>query len=142
MEGLSDKEINALLVGIYEGSITQYEIPTELYYSISDYLKSGLYEGFGGTLDDFIGAEKKLLAELRENIYMFSAAKSFKEIGEFKSLMFDEDGKLRDLKNYLKHGEQSYETWNDAWARTEIHTAKFQAQNARDWVKMGWVEVV
>ena len=40
----SKKEIESLIDGIYAGEITEYELPTNLYFAIADYLKSNLYK--------------------------------------------------------------------------------------------------
>jgi hypothetical protein len=130
----SDDELSDLLDGIFDGSITEYDIPESLYFAIADYLKKGLYHGFGGSLEDFEGSKDlELLTELRENVYMFSAAKSFTEIKELRSMLIDDDGNLRDKKDFLFHAEQVAEVYNDAWARTEYHTAVFQAKEAVTW---------
>ena len=130
----SDDELSNLLDGLFDGSITQYDIPENLYFAFSDYLKKGVYHGFGGTLADFEGSKDlELLTELRENVYMFSAAKSFNMLGDIRTMLVDEDGNLRDKKNFLKHAELVANDYVDAWARTEYHTAVFQAQNAVSW---------
>ena len=86
----SDKLIERLLEGIYNGTINERELPVSLYKAIAENLKQALYEGFGGTLSDFAGKDFELLNELRENVYMFSAAKTFQEVNEIGAMMFDE----------------------------------------------------
>ncbi len=129
----SDALIEDLLKGIYSGEITEYEIPKNLYTAIAEYLKKGLYEGFGGSLSSFSGKDLELLTELRENIYMFSAAKSFQEIKEIGSLMFDEKGDRVTLSEFNKAGRETFDIWNDAYGATEYNTAVGQAQMASKW---------
>jgi hypothetical protein len=129
----SDDRIKDLLDGIYSGEITQFNIPEDLYYSIADYLKSGVYSGFGGDLTRFGGKDLELLQELRENTYMFSAAKSFQEVKEIGSLMFNENGELRNQREFTQLGEQTFEKWNDAYGRTEYNTAVHNAMMANKW---------
>ena len=45
----SDKQINSLIVDIYEGVISVENMPEDLYFAIAEYLKKSLYEGFGGS---------------------------------------------------------------------------------------------
>jgi len=129
----SEKEIEDLLDGIYSGAISEYNIPEELYFSITDYLKSGLYKGFGGNLTDFEGKDLELLQELRENVYMFGAAKSFQEMKDIGSLMFDEDGNRVSSKEFNSLGSQAFEKWNYDWGRTEYNTCAAQATMAVKW---------
>lgn len=129
----TEAELQELLDGIMAGTISEYAIPEKLYLKIADYLKSGLYSGFGGTLADFSGVDLELLTELRENIYMFSAAKSYQELKEIGSLMFDESGNLRSNREFNKLAAQTFETWNESWGLTERNTAEGQAQMASKW---------
>jgi hypothetical protein len=129
----SDAKIKDLLNGIFAGDITEYDIPEDLYFAIADYLKSGLYEGFGGNLTDFEGKDLELLKELRENVYMFSGGKAYQQIKEYRSLLFNENGELRSRKEFTQLGEQEFETWNESWGFTEYQTAIGQGQMASKW---------
>lgn len=132
----TDDQIIELLNGIYDGSITEYAIDKGLYEATANYLKKGLYEGFGGTIVDFVGEELSVLTEMRENIYMFSAAKSFQQIKDIRSIMFDDAGKLLPKNQFFKKAESTFEQWNDAWGRTEYNTAHGQAVMGKQWVKI------
>jgi len=129
----SDKEIKELIDGIFDGSITEYNIPESLYIATSDYLKKGLYSGFGGDLTKFEGKDLELLKELRENVYMFSAAKNYTELKEMGSFLINSDGERATMREFTKAAEQSFETFNDAWGRTEYNTAIHAAQMANKW---------
>jgi len=104
----TESELHELLSGIAAGTISEYAIPESLYLKIADYLKSGLYQGFGGSLADFSGVDLELLTELRENTYLFSAAKSYHELKEIRSLMFDESGNLRSNREFNKLAAQTF----------------------------------
>lgn len=129
----SNEQIEKLINGIWEGEITEYDLPKDLYYAIADYLKSGLYKGFGGTLAEFSGKDLELLTELRENVYMFSAAKTYQEVLDIKSLMFNSDGERVSQNEFSQLGGQAFDTWNDAWGRTEYNTAVHSSYMAAKW---------
>ena len=129
----SDEQLKDLLDGIYSGAITEYNIPEDLYFAIADYLKGGLYQGFGGTLEDFSGKDLELLNELRENVYMFSAAKSYQEMKDIGSLMVDENGDLISNREFNQLGAQKFDQWNENWGRTEYNTAVAQGTMAVKW---------
>lgn len=131
----SDSQIAELLDGIFDGSITQYELPEDLYFAIADYLKSGLYKGFGGTLADFKVDSKdyELLSELRENIYMFSGAKTYQQVREMVDLLSDSDGNIRSRNEFKTEARTIYDQYNDAWLDTEYNTAIGQAESAIKW---------
>lgn len=133
MSQFSDEYIKEFLRQIYSGEITVYDLPPSLYYGIADYLKSALYEGFGGNLSKFADTpDFALLKELRENIYMFSAAKTFKEVGEISSLLVDGD-RVRTQAEFNKIGRETFDKWNNDWGKSEYTTAIGQASMASKW---------
>ena len=129
----SDEQIQDLLEGIKEGTISEYDIPEDLYTSTANFLKKGLYEGFGSTIDNAEGKDLELLTELRENVYMFSAAKCFQEIKQISSLMFDENGDTVSAREFSKLGKATFSTWDESYGLSEYQTAKGQAAMAVKW---------
>ena len=129
----SDEKITKLIEGIYDGSITEYDLPESLYNAISSYFQKGLYKGFGMNLSEAVGKDLELLTELRENIYLFSAAKTFAQVKEIGGLMFHENGDLRTEKEFSQVGRETFELWNNAWGKTEYNTCVAQATNAIKW---------
>lgn len=129
----SDVKISALIEGIYDGSITEYDLSVDLYKAIGEYFQKGLYKGFGMDLKDAAGKDLELLTELRENIWMFSAAKTFQEVKDIGALMYNENDELRSLKEFNDLGRDAYSLWNDTWGTTEYNTAEGQAQSASKW---------
>jgi len=129
----SDEELKDLLNGIYSGAITEYAIPESLYMQIANYLKAGLYEGFGGNLLDFTGKDLELLKDLRENTFMFSGGKAYHQIKEYRTLLLDESGNLRSQREFTQLAAKEFETWNVSWGLTERNTCIAQATMAVKW---------
>jgi len=129
----SDEQLKSLLAGIYADEITQYDLPVDLYEAIVKQLTSGLYKGYGGNLADFEGKDLELLNELRESVYMFSAAKTYQEVGTIRDLMFDSNGDLVGQREFNQLGAATSENWNDNWGSTEYNTTIQQAQTASKW---------
>ena len=125
----SDEQIQELLKGLYDGSIDEYNIPESLYLATAEYLMKAVELGF----EDFEGKDIELFNELRENVYMFSAAKTFQQLRDIGSLMFDEDGNRVSINEFSKLGEERFDTWNDDWGRTEYNTAVASATTAVKW---------
>lgn len=141
----TQKQIKTLLDGIYDGSVTEYDLPQDLYLAIADYLKKGLYEGFGNTLSklsenlaDGKGSlnDLELLAELRSNIYMFSAAKTFQQVKDMTSALVNEDGVPRSFSAFKKEALDIFGLYNETWLKTEYNTAIGQAQEAIKWQRI------
>ena len=107
--------IESLLLDIFNGDITPTDLSKPQYMAIAKKLKSGLYEGFGGTLTAFEGPPLELLVELRSNIYMFSAAKTFNQTLEMSESLTDGDRiltwpefKQKAADIYAKHNGGDY----------------------------------
>lgn len=140
---LNDKEMDALIEGIFTGAITEYNLPENLYFAIADRLKEGVYKGFGidftklskdvDTLVKFDAKDLELLIELRENVYMFSAAKTFNEVLDFKGALVNDKGEIKPFKEFKQDMLSLDEQYNKNWLRTEYDTAYGQAQNAVAW---------
>jgi len=140
-----DKDIERFLRLIYAGKVTEYALDEGMYYAIADYLKKGVYKGFGvsfkelssiiekGIESPFGAVDLELLTELRENIYLFSAAKTFHETEALRGVLIGENGAVRSFKEFKEEALTINEQWNVNWMKTEYETAYGQAQNAVRW---------
>jgi SPP1 gp7 family putative phage head morphogenesis protein len=141
----SDKLIQALFKGIYNGKVKPRALPSSLYFAIADYLKKGVYKGYGTSLSSlkatkmpsgFSNVDKLLLTELRTNIYLFSAAKTYQQVREMSNALIGDDGKIVSFKQFREKADQTYSLYNKTWLQTEYNTAIGQAQVAQKWVEI------
>lgn len=141
----SDRLIQALFKGIYTGKVTPRALPSSLYFAIAEYLKSAVYNGYGTSLSSlkatkmpagFSTVDKLLLTELRTNIYLFSAAKTYQQVRSMSSSLIGDDGKIVSFKQFRDKADQTYTLYNKVWLRTEYDTAIGQAQAARKWTEI------
>lgn len=140
----SDDFIRQLLDQIFNGQVTEYNLPENLYFAIADYLKKGLYEGFGishrelalslkkGLETAFDETDFELLDELRDNIYMFSAAKTYQQVVDTRNLLATDEG-VSSFSDFKKGAEKIFTQYNENWLQTEYNTAIGQAQMAVKW---------
>jgi SPP1 gp7 family putative phage head morphogenesis protein len=140
----SQAYIEALLRGVWNGEITEHDLPEDLYESIVAYLKKGLYQGFGitftdlakqieeGTATAFDQTDLELLTELRENVYLFGAAKTYSQILDMRDLLTGKDG-VTEWSEFKEMAGNIFDTYNSSWLQAEYSTAIGQAQNAVHW---------
>lgn len=134
MFDFSSKHLDDLIKRIFKGDITKNELPEPLYHAIAERLRDGLYKGFGSTLKQSFGTgDAELLAELRENIYMFSAAKTFQQVNEMTEKLIDNDGEIRPFSEFKKDAGEIFDTYNKDYLETEYNTAIGQGQIAVKW---------
>ena len=110
----SKADIRKLLESIFSGEISTDNLPEDLYFAIADYLKKALYDGFGGDLEDFeFGSNNlELLQELRENIYMFSGAKTYQQVRDMTDLVAQSET----FKDFYEGATAIYDLYNESWA--------------------------
>lgn len=134
--------IEALIKAIYEGEVDEYDLPENLYFAIANYLKKGVYAGFGDTLASVEpdSIDEDLLVELRENIYMFSGAKTFQQVKEMTDAITFED-EVRPFSEFKEMAQAIFDRYNinpqgNGYLRTEYDTAIGQAQSAVRWLEV------
>ena len=130
----TDRQIELLIEGVFSGRFNpSYELPEDLYFAIADYLKKGLYKGFGATLADvdFDSPDYALLSELRNNVYMFSGAKTYQQIREMSELLTE----YKTFSDFAKQAREIYQQYNENWLQSEYNTSIGQAQQAQQWLQ-------
>jgi SPP1 gp7 family putative phage head morphogenesis protein len=126
--------IEKLIKGIFDGDITEHDLPTSLYHEIAEYLKAGLYKGYGMTLKESFGtSDHELLSELRENIYAFSAAKTYQQVRDMTDKLTNSDGEVIPFNEFKEEAGQIFDTYNNDYLKTEYNTAIGQGQMAIKW---------
>jgi SPP1 gp7 family putative phage head morphogenesis protein len=132
---LSESEKEMLLTGIYYGFITPENLDVTLYRRIALYIESGIYEGFGASLSELeLGTPDFETARLlRENVYIFSAAKTFQQTKDMASAAYGVDGLQVPFEKFKKKASIIFEEYNNNWLRSEYDLAIHQARSAKQW---------
>lgn len=127
-------EIDELMQSLHDGRVNKYALPVDLYFAIADHLKQGLYEGFDMTFSEaaFGSIDYQLIAEMRENIYIFSAAKTYQQVREMTETLASEQGILP-FNEFKREAMKIYDKYNVDWLKSEYNTAIGQAQTANKW---------
>lgn len=121
---------------VYVRSVTPSRPPHALYTFTADKLKKGLYSGYKGDMLKFKynSPDLNLLAELRQNIYMFSGAKTFQQTLDMSSELIGDDGNFRSFDDFKEVAGGIFDKYNEDWLETEYNTAIGQARSASKWV--------
>jgi len=128
----TDKQIEELLKRVYEGSIDpSTDLPEDLYLAIGKHLEKGLYAGYGGNMTDFAfgGTDHELLDTLRNNVYLFSGAKTYQQCREMSQMAANS----KNFKEFKEQARKVYDQYNVDWLKAEYNTAIGQATQANQW---------
>jgi SPP1 gp7 family putative phage head morphogenesis protein len=128
-------EVNKILRDIYSGEISITKLDESSYKKIAEKLTNGVYEGFGKTLGQtgFGSPEHNMLKSLRENVYVFSAAKSYQQTKEISSLITNEKG-LVPYNQFKKEASKVFDTYNKHYLSAEYNSAIAQSRSASMWM--------
>ena len=123
---LDEKEVDDLLYWIKEGIINLDNFYYPLYSKTAEKLTEYLYKGYGNNIDDFqVNSEDyNMLFDLRENLYIFSAAKQYQFLREVISLKDFNEAKSVYLKYY------------DDYLAIELDSTEQVAINVKNWLKI------
>jgi SPP1 gp7 family putative phage head morphogenesis protein len=132
---LNNKRIAEILQGIFSGDIDVENLPEDLYFSIAKYLEKGVLEGAAEAYGKFGAKNIDLVNELRENVYMFSAAKTYTQTRELQDLMYDDEDNIKPYREWIKEARDVYDRYNstDEYAGTEYRTAVQSAEMGVRW---------
>ena len=131
MFDFDEQKQNWLFMLLYAGSITVSKLPLALYKAIGNNLQQGIYKGFDIDIKYNV-PDTEMIRELRENVWIFSGAKTYQEVKEMSSLL-TVGGKLLPFNEYKKLVKNKFDLYNDTYQKTEYNFAVGQSQNARKW---------
>jgi|SRR6185369_7863848 len=140
----SDAELEKIIHGLFIGTINPYSLPQDLYQETAKYLLGGTFDGFGSSLTTFTMGETdyELLLSLKDNVYLFSGAKTFNFVLEADGAIINEAGEMRTFGEFKTIAEQIFSKYygesekgkfKGGWLEAEYNTAQAQANNAKKW---------
>lgn len=122
-----------LLADIFAGKFDEgREIYPALYEACRDTFRRALDEGYPlpEGADD---AETLFREALRSDADVFAAFRTHRMQNDIASQLLDEDGKLKEWRQFREDAEAVIGTYNNHWLRTEYDTAVLRARQAADW---------
>ena len=118
---------------MHNGKLKPTDLDTDLIQKTYDQLNKAAAEGYGANYTQFKPENSKTVQQLKQNIYQFSAAKTFQQLQHYNNLLIDENGKERDWNSFKKLVLEVHPKYNKNYLQAEYQTAKASAQMARKW---------
>jgi SPP1 gp7 family putative phage head morphogenesis protein len=131
----TDDEVDAYLYGIFTGRISINALDTASYLKVAEKLTSGVYKGFGKSIleVDYTTTDYKMLASLRENVYIFSAAKEYQQVRQMTALLTDVNG-IKPYNQFKKDALAVHNDYNVNYLSAEYNSAIAQSRSASMWM--------
>ena len=132
-----ESDFNPVINGVWIGTVTKYSLPVEIYNKTVANLLKGVSKGFGKDLIsvEWGSPDYEMLADLSENIYMFSGAKTYQNVRSLTDLLRDNELK----QNFYKFQERAkpfMEEFNSAYLKAEYNTAISSSRMAGEWQRI------
>lgn len=132
-----DSFIADYILDVFRGVFSTRKLPVKIYNAIAEYLTKGVFDGYGKTISevDFDTPDYQMLKALRENIYVFSAAKTYQQVRELSSLMVGKDGKLVPFADFEEKARNVFDLYNSTHLQVEFEAAIGQATMAANYMQ-------
>lgn len=133
---LNSDKLQRIFKKIYEGAYTAITLPKSLYLSTAKAIETFLDKGYGNMTFDVNTPDWHTYTQLRNNVYIFSAAKTHQNVRDIASEVFDKNGFRRKFKDFKERADIIQKTQYDHWLKAEQNTAEAQARAARQWLQI------
>lgn len=121
-----------LLADIYAKTFNvEEDIYPELYEAARDTFERALQEGY--LIENVDDADTLFRQALKDDADVFAAFRTHRMQNDIASQLLDEDGRLKEFRQFREDAESVIGTYNNHWLRTEYDTAVLRARYAADW---------
>lgn len=127
-----ENDFNRITNGVWIGEFTVDNLPVPTYIKTAEFLKGAVSLGFA----EYEKADELLKADLLDNIYLFSGAKTYQQVRTLTSMLADPELK----NNFYKFKDAAtpiLHDYNVAYLQTEYYTSKGSARMAAYWDRIG-----
>ena len=130
-------QMNTFLKRIFDGIVTPTRLDFDVYQRIARKLTNGVEEGFGTEIirTQWGSPDYNMLTALRENVYVFSAARQHQMNVEVSALLTTETG-LKPWSQFREEAAQVFERYNRRYLAVEYNQAVLQARAASQWMEI------
>ncbi len=122
----SDEELEEFIVGVWSGRITPTNLDNGLYFRTAELLEKAYSSVPNSAFTSFS-------VELRQSLWLFSAAKNFRQTVDMNLLLTDDNGIIKQFSVFKKDVSGLMENFNKNYLRTEYNMAVASTQSSVAW---------
>jgi SPP1 gp7 family putative phage head morphogenesis protein len=132
----SEQDVEMYLLGVWAEAITKDRLSLDYHEKVAVSLEDAMIIGFGGSQTKFIidSPQYRTFLKLRENIYVFSAAKQYQQV-RVMSQFISNNGVRSTFPEFKELAKKVFTEYNEQYLRSEWVTAIGQSQMAREWIE-------
>lgn len=118
---------------LFNGSLLPTDLDEALVLKTFSELNRAGRSGFGANWVKFDSENSPNVPKIKENLFRFSAAKTYQQLNEMNAALVDEKGKIRNFQAFRDEVQKTHKLFNRTHLQAEFQTAKRSAQAARQW---------
>lgn len=131
----TEEEYLTFANGVFVGKINKFALPSIFYtktaYFLQDALNLGLEQKI--VVAEINSPDWLLRKKMTENVYFFSAAKTYQQAVALSNLIVDKNGMIMELDKYLEEAKKVLTNFNENYLLVERNMALAMGRGARDW---------
>jgi len=127
--------IMTIIERVFKGSLKAGNVDEDLQQKQFEELRQAIGDGFDVKMNqvDLDAPDNKMLKELDDNVFVFSAFKNYHELKEMSEQLKDADGNLRSFASFQQKALEVHDQYNLNYLRSEYENAVASSQSARKW---------
>jgi len=131
----NDDYLENVLREFFDGKYLRSKLPEDLYFKTATYLFDGVASGFGGqpVKFDWGTPDRQMIEALKNNVHIFSGAKTYQQRMAYNELLRSPEGRVRDWNEFKKVAMPLAKDYNVNYLRAEYQAATGQARSASAW---------
>lgn len=137
----SDEDFERIILEVYFGLISTRKLDLHTYLKIARKLSEGVFEGYGLKLAEALthSEDYLMLKALQENVYIFSAAKTYQQTNELEymrekvSRALASETRVNQFNEFKKQAKEILKEYNEHRLRAEYNSATSQGRTASQW---------
>lgn len=131
-----EKEALRLAKLIHDGKLKTGSIDPELLKKTASVLMEAVTKGMDNVTDTLTEEDKVLIKSFSENVYQFSAAKTYQELKQASALLFDDAGNVRSFSDFKNDFMELHKVFNVQHLSAEYNHAVASSQMGANWQRL------
>jgi SPP1 gp7 family putative phage head morphogenesis protein len=131
----TEEEVFNLAALIHSGAVDLENLPLDNYNAVGFSIWNEVQKAFGVSLDDVDknSTKYKKLVSYKQNVFNFSAAKTFQMVKDGQKLLYDVNGIKKEIDVFKPQFKAVEGAYNKTWLQAELNLAQRQGTAARLW---------
>ena len=132
------EELEDVVLSVWDGIYTVATLPLWLYEKTANYIYENFVKGIGfPSVGDFeVSKDYQYLKSFKENIFIFSGAKTYQQIKNLKALSELVGVNAANYEEFKKEAMKYLDTYNKNYLRTEYNTSRSVGRSVSQWKRI------